>query len=119
MKREWIRVAKVVEGKLTFEMQKRPIGCEYDELMVIGEDKPVEVDSLWIATEETGKPIFEIMREVLPELAKLSPQGTVHAKTLYSAVNVLRRCPPGPIFAELCSRDCFHHVGGGYWTVRA
>ena len=119
IKREWIRVAKVVEGRLTFEMQKRPIGCEYDELMVIGEDKPVEVDSLWIAAEETGKPIFEIMREVLPELAKLSPQGTVHAKTLYSAVNVLRRCPPGPVFAELCTRDCFNYVGGGYWTAKA
>lgn len=117
MKREWIRVAKIVEGKLAFEMQKRPISCQYDELMVMGEDKPVEVDSFWVAAEETEKPIFEIIREVFPELAKLSPQGTVHAKTLYSAINVVRRCPPGPIFAELCTRDCFNSVGGGYWTM--
>jgi hypothetical protein len=119
MKREWIRVAKVVEGKLTFEMQKRPISCRYDELMIVGEDKPAEVDSLWVAAEETEKPIFEVVREVFPELAKLSPQGTVHAKTLYSAINVARRCPPGPIFAELCTQDCFNSVGSGYWTMTA
>jgi hypothetical protein len=117
MKREWIRVAKVVGGKLTFEMQKQPISCQYDELMIVGEDKPVEVDSLWVAAEETEKPISEIIREVFPELAKLSPQGTVHAKTLYSAINIVRRCPPGPIFAELCTQDCFNSVGDGYWTM--
>jgi len=119
MKREWVRVAKVVEGKLTFEMQKRPIGCQYDELMIVGEDKPFEVDSLWVAAEETEKPILEIIREVFPELAKLSPQGTVHAKTLYSAINIVRRCPPGPIFAELCTQDCFNSVGSGYWMMTA
>jgi hypothetical protein len=117
MKREWIRVSKVVEGKLTFEMQKQPIGCEYDEPMIVGEDDPAEVDSFWVETEETEKPISEIIREVFPELAKLSPQGTVHAKTLYSAINVVSRCPPGPIFAELCTQDCFNSVGGGYWTM--
>ena len=119
MKREWIRVAKVVKGKLTFEMQKRPISCQYDELMIVGEDKSAEVDSLWVAAEETEKPIFEVIREVFPELAKLSPQGTVHAKILYSAINVVRRCPPGPIFAELGTQECFNSVGGGYWTMTA
>jgi hypothetical protein len=118
IKREWTRVAKVVEGKLTFEMQKQPIGCQYDELMIVGEDKPVEVDSLWVAAEETEKPISELIREVFPELAKLSPQGTVHAKTLYSAINVVRRSPPGPIFAELCTQDYFNSVGSGYWTMK-
>jgi hypothetical protein len=85
--------------------------------MIVGETKPVEVDSLWVATEETEKPIFEIIREVFPELAKLSPQGTVHAKTLYSAINIVRRCPPGPIFAELCTQGSFSSVGSGYWMM--
>jgi hypothetical protein len=119
MKREWIRVARVVEGKLTFQMQKQPVGCQYDDLMIVGEDKPVEVDNFWVAAEETEKPIFEVVLEVFPELAKLSPQGTVHAKTLYSAVNVVRRCPPGPIFAELGTQDRFNSVGGGYWMMTA
>jgi hypothetical protein len=47
----------------------------------------------------------------------MTPQRTVHAKTIYSAVNVLRRCPPGPIFATLVARPEFEHVGGPYWRL--
>jgi hypothetical protein len=115
-KREWIRVATVVGGQLTFIMQMRAIGCEYDELMVLGEDDPAEIDSLWMRSEESGKSVSEVLRRVFPELAKLNPQGTVHAKTLYSAINVEKRCPPGPILAELASTACFLAVGDGYWV---
>jgi hypothetical protein len=115
-KREWIRVVTVVGGRLTFAMQMKAIGCEYDELMVLGEDDPAEIDSLWLRSEESGKSVSEVMRQVFPELAKLNPQGTVHVKTLYSAVNVEKRCPPGPILAELASMPCFLAVGDGYWV---
>jgi hypothetical protein len=54
---------------------------------------------------------------VFRELAKLNPQSAVHAKSLYSGVNVLRRLPPGPIFAELVSRDIYEHVGDLYWRL--
>lgn len=116
MRREWVRVANVEDGRLVFEMRKVPISCEYDELMVVGEADEAAVDELWVQTEEEGKAIFDVMCDVFPEIAKLSPQGTVHAKTLYSAVNIVRRCPPGPIFAELARQSCFQSVGGGYWT---
>lgn len=116
LKREWVRVARVVDGQLLFEMRRKAIRCEYDELMIIGEDDTASVDTLWIETEEAQRSLYEILLEVFPELAKLSPQGTVHAKTLYNAVNVVRRCPPGPIFAEMASRPCFIPVGGGYWA---
>ncbi len=53
--------------------------------------------------------------KVVPSLAPLTPQETVHAKTLYSAVNMLRRMPPGPIFAELVSNPAFQNVGDHYW----
>jgi len=109
-------VATVVGGQLTFIMQMRAIGCEYDELMVLGEDDPAEIDSLWMRSEESGKSVSEVLRRVFPELAKLNPQGTVHAKTLYSAINVEKRCPPGPILAELASTACFLAVGDGYWV---
>ena len=114
-KREWIRVATVAEGKLAFAMQMRAIGCEYDELMILGEDDPAEIDFLWMRAEEDGKPISEVMCEVFPELAKLNPQGTVHVKTLYSAINMGKRCPPGPILAGLANMACFLAVGDGYW----
>jgi hypothetical protein len=44
-------------------------------------------------------------------LAKLNPQSHVHASELYTAVNIIRRCPPGPILALLASRPWFIHVG--------
>jgi hypothetical protein len=114
-KREWIRVATVAEGELAFTMQMRTIGCEYDELMILGEDDPAKIDALWVRAEEGGKSISALMRQVFPELAKLNPQGTVHAKTLYSAINVEKRCPPGPILAGLANMACFLAVGDGYW----
>ena len=114
-KREWIRVATVAGGKLSFAMQMRAIGCEYDELMVLGENNTTEIDSLWMQSEEDGKPISELMSEIFPELAKLNPQGTVHAKTLYSAINMEKRCPPGPILAGLANTPVFMAVGDGYW----
>jgi len=115
-KREWIRVATVVRGKLSFSMQMRAIGCEYDELMVLDEANQAEIDALWMQSEEEGKPISELMRDIFPELAKLNPQGTVHAKTLYSAINMERRCPPGPILAGLANMLSFMAVGDGYWV---
>ncbi len=115
-KREWVRVARAENGRLVFTMQKRVIGCQYDELMLVGEDQPTQVDALWVKVEETGKELVEVIVEIFPELAKLSPQGTVHAKTLYSAVNIEKRCPPGPIFAELARQPCFIDVDNGYWT---
>jgi hypothetical protein len=115
-KREWIRVATAEGGRLSFAMQMRSIGCEYDELMVLDEDDPAEIDALWMRSEESGKSVSEVVRQVFPELAKLNPQGTVHAKTLYSAVNVEKRCPPGPILAELATTADFLAVGDGYWV---
>ena len=115
-KREWIRVATVEGGRLSFAMQMRAIGCEYDDLMVLDEDDLAEIDFLWMRSEQNGKSVSEVVRQVFPELAKLNPQGTVHAKTLYSAINVEKRCPPGPILAELANTACFLAVGDGYWV---
>lgn len=114
-KREWIRVAKSDDDQLRFEMKKRACRCEYDELMVVGEDEQEELDTLWVHSEEDRLDITNILQNVFMELAKLSPQGAVHAKTLYSAANIVRRCPPGPIFAALVESPNFSSVGDGYW----
>jgi hypothetical protein len=115
---EWIRLA--VPGgnnRLQFENHKRSIGAEYDELMILGADDLKAVDSLWIPAHNPTRALNEIMRDLISELARLTPQQTVHAKTLYSAVNVIKRCPPGPIFAALVASPEFEHVGGPYWRL--
>ncbi len=113
--REWVRVAAIRDGRLTFEMRKQLIGCKYDELMIVSVDDPTAIDQAWIEAEEKGYPIEQIIYDVFLQLARLSPQGTVHTKTLYSAVNVIRRLPPAPIFGALMEDMSFLPVGNNYW----
>ncbi len=114
---EYIRLAIPTEGRLTFANFKRSIGAGYDELLILGAEDLEGVDAVWAATRDRRRGLMEIMRDLIPELARLNPQNAVHAKTLYSAVNVVRRCPPGPIFAALVTRPEFGHVGGPYWRL--
>jgi len=114
---EWIRLAVASENRLQLENHKRSIGADYDELMILGADDLKAVDALWISTENPERRLVDIVRDIMGELMRLNPQRTVHAKTLYSAVNVLRRCPPGPIFATLATEPDFEHVGGPYWRL--
>jgi precorrin-6B methylase 2 len=115
-KEEQVRVPRVVEGRLTFEWQTRTIPYKYDPLMLIAETRFEDMEALWLEGEKVSKPIFEVMCDVFPELAQLHSQGHVHARTLYSAVNLVRRCTPGTVFSELSARPCFDSIGDGYWT---
>ncbi len=115
---EWIRLLVPQDGRISYQNQKRSIGASYDDLMVLGTDDLNKVDEIWKATRDQRRSLVEIIREILPELARLTPQATVHVKTLYSAVNVVRRCPPGPILAALESQPEFVSVGGHYWRIQ-
>ena len=89
--------------------------CEYDDLLVVGTDVGAAIDALWRRAETKERSLASILVEIFPSLAPLTPQNTVHAKTLYSAVNMIRRMPPGPILAELVSNPAFQTVGDHYW----
>jgi hypothetical protein len=114
---EWVRMAIAEGNRLSFDIQRRSIGAGYDDLMVMCTDDLDAIDALWLSTNERQKSLTNTLRDLVLELAKLNPQGTVHAKTLYSAVNVVRRCPPGPIFATLAARPEFEYVGDSYWRL--
>ncbi len=114
---EWVRLVTNKNGQIAFEDQKRGIGAEYDDLMILGTDDLAEVDKLSATYKRAS--LISILRTLIAELSRNSPQGTVHAKTLYSAFNVLRRCPPGPIFAALNTSSEFEHVGNHYWRLSA
>jgi hypothetical protein len=113
--RDWIRMAIVANNKLTFHMNKEAIRCKYDELMIIGDANKAETDRLWLNAEERETPIYNLLCHVFPELSKLNPQSTVHAKTLYSAINVVRRASPGLVFQDLVKHACFIPMNHGYW----
>jgi len=112
--REWVRTAAAgPDGRLAFTMQKQLIGVDYDELMMVAAGNLASVDEVWLKSQSV--PFDRLVADVFRELAKLNPQSAVHAKTLYAAVNVARRSPPGPIFAELVSHPYYLLVGDAYW----
>lgn len=115
MRREWVRVAfRRGEGEIGFQMRKRPISCEYDELFLLDVDDRA-VDELLQTDQALNLSLDEAIQSVFPEIAKLSSLGTVHAKTAYTAVNLVKRCPPGRVFAALFRLPHFVPVGDGYW----
>jgi hypothetical protein len=83
----------------------------------VGTDVVAAIDALWRRAEANQRSIVSLLIELFPTLAALTPQKTVHAKTLYSALNMLRRTPPGPIFAELVNNPAFQTVGDHYWII--
>ncbi len=117
-KREWVRAVSVEDGALHFEMGRHMISCEYDELLVIAVTDPAALDAAEERVRRERRSLADVVAEIFPELAKLSPQGTVHAATLYSAVNLVMRVPPGPILTTLVTDDRYTFVGDYYWVSR-
>jgi len=117
--REWVRVATVRNNQLAFEMRNRQLACRYDELMVIGEEGSDAIDALWQKHAEKDTPISVLIDRIFPELLKLNSQGAVHTNTLYSAINVVRRCPPGPLLQELSDHPRCEWMRHGYWTFKS
>lgn len=110
--REWIRTVLVgSDGGIVFAMLKQIIYSEIDDRMGIAVPDADTVDGVWKQMGKERPPFERVVVNMVRELAKLNPQGHVHASELYSAVNVVRRCPPGPILALLASRPWFIHVG--------
>jgi hypothetical protein len=114
---DWIRTVSISEGQIGFTMLKQPVGTSYDDRMIVGLVDPVTLDEAWLRGEQQRMPIEKLVGFAFRELAKLNPQSAVHAQALYSGVNVIRRVPPAPIFAELVIRPQYVHVGDLYWRL--
>jgi hypothetical protein len=113
--REWVRLASVSDNRIKFELMRRAVACGYDDLLIVGTDVVAAIDALFRRAETQNRSVASLLIELFPELAGLNPQHTVHAKTLYSAINMLKRLPPGPVFAELVRNPAFQPVGDHYW----
>ena len=115
---EWIPLVERTEkDQLRFQTAKRAIGADYDEMVIVGVSSLAEVDKLGKDAQTKQTPLARLLRNLITELSRQNPQQTVHSKVLYSTLNILRRCPPGPIFATLISNPDFEYVGGNYWKL--
>lgn len=118
-KREWARfaIADLENTRLRFEMNKVQIACEYDEQLIIAEQAPEQLDALREQMEKQNVSLSAIIEQAASELARLSPQGAVHAKSVYSAVNVVRRCTPGLVFFLMISNRKIRDLGNGEFAL--
>ena len=117
LKREWVRLARVEGNQLRFTMQKQAVSVDYDETMVVAEADPHAIDELRRRLYKEAPSVATFVNEIAPQLMGLSTQGTVHIKTIYSAVNMLRRTAPGPVFAAMVANPRFQAVGGGEFAM--
>lgn len=115
---EWIPVVESTQKDLLrFGTAKRAIGADYDDMIIVGVNVLSEVDRLGKDVQNKQLPLTKLLRSLISELSKQNPQKSVHAKVLYSTINILRRCPPGPICATLVANPEFEYVGGNYWKL--
>ncbi|MEW5718146.1 MAG: hypothetical protein AB1817_05950 [Chloroflexota bacterium] len=112
----WVRVARGINGQLTFSQEKRPVAHKSDEEMLIVIGDPLGLDAAAQKAREQHS-LAALLEEIFPELAKLSGAGRVHAKTLYSAVNLIRRAGPRAVLSALTESSAFSSVGGGYFVL--
>jgi hypothetical protein len=106
--KDWIRTLIVgADGGLVFAMLKQPITAEFNDRMAIHVGDFHALDPLW----EKKRPFPDQVVSMMRELMKVNPQGHVHAQELYSAMNLVRRVPPAPLFWLLATEKRFVHVG--------
>ncbi|MDF1514839.1 MAG: hypothetical protein P1S60_13600 [Anaerolineae bacterium] len=115
-RREWLRTATVVDRELALEVVRVPVACEFDELTAMAIPEPATVDALAMTYE--GLSLEVLTDRVFDGLAGLSLQRAVHAMTLYSVINLVRRVPPGPILATLAQSSKYISLGDNYWAYR-
>lgn len=114
--KDWVRTVIVgADGGIVFAMLKQSISAEFNDRMAFAIPSVEAVDQLW--TQESRRPFEKLVATMIREMSKLTPQGHVHAQELYSAVNIARRTPPGPLFALLAAKPEFVHVGDLHYRL--
>jgi len=114
--KDWVRTVIVgADGGMVFAMLKQSISAEFNDRMAFSIPSLEAVDQLWV--QERKRPFEKLVVDMIREMSKLTPQGHVHAQELYSGMNIVRRTPPGPLFALLASKPEFMHVGDLYFRL--
>jgi hypothetical protein len=110
--KNWMRTVLVgSDGGVVFATLKQIVSAAYNERMAIVVPDVEPVDEVWHQNIDNPPPFERIVVDMVRELEKLNPQGHVHVTELYAAVNMVRRCPPGPLMSLLETRPWFIHVG--------
>ena len=110
--RDWVRTVLVgSDGGIVFAMLKQNITADFNERMVIAVPDVAGVDEASSQIARQRLPFENLVADLMGELVRMNVQGHVHAQELYSALNIIRRCPPGPLLTYLTGDKKFKNVG--------
>ena len=116
--RDWVRTVLVgSDGRIVFAMLKQNLTTEFNERMVVAVPDPSAVDEACEQVTKQHLPFEQLVAVMMRELVKLNVQGHMHAQELYSAINIIRRCPPGPLLAFLTNSSSYKHVGDLHYRL--
>ena len=116
--RDWVRTVLVgSDGRIVFAMLKQNLTTEFNERMIVTVPDPAAVDEACEKVAKQHLPFEQLVADIMGELVKLNVQGHVHAQELYSAINIIRRCPPGALLAFLTSSSSYKHVGDLHYRL--
>ena len=114
--KEWIRTVLVgTDGGIVFALLKQVVSCSYDERMALVTPDVKSLDEIW--EKKSRQPVEKTIQQIFLELVKLNPQGQIHAQELYSAVNVVRRCPPSLLLNVIFTQPWLKHLGDLYFKL--
>ncbi len=115
--KEWMKTVLVGADKgIVFAMLKHPIEVNFNERMSIAIPDVEALDAVWKEREKLNPD--KIFLQIGRELAKLNPQGHIHAQEMYAAVNVIFRCPPSPVLNFLLTSPTIQHLGDLYFHLK-
>lgn len=116
--REWIRTALIgADGGIVFAMLKQLVSGSFDDRMALVIPDVDPLDKLWEHGNFSRQSLEISVKRIMRELAKLNPQGHVHVQELYSAVNLIRRCPPRPVLSIVQTAAWSTHMGDLYFRL--
>jgi hypothetical protein len=116
--RDWVRTVLVgSDGRIVFAMLKQNLTTEFNERMILTVPDPAAVDEACQQVAKQHLPFEQLVGDMMRELVKLNVQGHVHAQELYSALNIIRRCPPGALMAFLTQSSSYKHVGDLHYRL--
>ncbi len=100
--KDWILTALFnQEEHITFETRQQNINSKSHDYMSIYVENCPELDSTWETFNKEKVNIRKVIDYVFQDLSKQNPQRIVHFQQFYAAFNMLRRCPPKPLFYTL------------------
>jgi hypothetical protein len=117
LNKEWVRTALIgTDGGVVYAMLKQLVKSAFDERMMVY--MPSDIGNLDKNWESGPRKLESVILHSIRELTKLSPQQHAHASEIYATVNVVMRCPPGPILSLLASHPDIKHVGHLHFQMK-